>query len=245
MFDTLTFLASGPIAAFSDSDAIGKVIVILQIFMSVISWAIMLNKNSILRALMKRSNYFVDLFVSQNDPLAIYYEGNYRFSDNPIEQIYAKTCERLAHLIPSQQRLLLRQDPTTPIHLTPARMELVESTCSHTLDESILKVNQGTMWLASITSLAPLLGLFGTVWGVMLAFQGMASSGHADIAELAPGISSALLTTVVGLVVAIPSTLFYNMLQSTIETYSVTMEGFSDELMGKLNLNYRKSENAC
>lgn len=245
MFDAFIFLASGPIAAFSDSDAIGKLIVILQIFMSVFSWAIMLNKNSALRMQMKRSNYFVDLFISQNDPLALYYEKDYQFSDNPIEQIYAKTSERLAHLIPPQQRLLLRQDPMTPLHLTPARMELVESTCSHTLDESILKINKGTVILASITSLAPLLGLFGTVWGVMLAFQGMATSGHADIAELAPGISSALLTTVVGLIVAIPSTLFYNMLQSTIEAYTVTLEGFSDELMGKLNLNYRKSESAC
>lgn len=242
---SLPFLASGPIAAFLDSDGIGQFIVILQIFMSIGSWSIMLNRNNALKAQMKRSNYFVDLFVSQTDPLAIYYEGNYRFSDNPIEQIYAKTCERLTNLIPERQRMLLRQDPYTPLHLTPARMELVESTCSHTLDESVLTINKGTVGLATITSLAPLLGLFGTVWGVMLAFQGMATSGHADIAELAPGISSALLTTVVGLVVAIPSTFFYNIFQSTIESYTVTLEGFGDELMGKLNLNYCNSENAC
>lgn len=241
----LFFLGSGPIAAFLDSDGIGQLIVIFQIIMSIVSWSIMLNRNNALKAQMRRSSAFVDIFISQTDPLRLYYDNEYRFSDNPIEQIYLKSCERLATLIPERQRMLLRQNPDTPILLPPARMELVESTCSHTLDESILKINQGTVWLASITSLAPLLGLFGTVWGVMLAFQGMASSGHADIAELAPGISSALLTTVVGLMVAIPSTLFYNIFSSTIEAYTVTLEGFGDELMGKLNLNYRGTESAC
>ena len=76
----------------------------------------------------------------------------------------------------------------------------------------------------------------------MLAFQAMAASGSANIAELAPGISSALLTTVVGLVVAIPSTIFYNVLQSKVEAYTVQMEGFAEELMGKLTLQYRSTE---
>ena len=68
--------------------------------------------------------------------------------------------------------------------------------------------------------------------------NGNLKGGSADIAELAPGISSALLTTVVGLVVAIPSTIGYNLLQGRLESESVDLEGFGEDLMGKLRLHY-------
>lgn len=237
----LAAMATGPIRAFVDSDLCGQLIVLIQIGMSVVSWAVMAGRWFHLRDLSARSARFVDDFVRQNDPLALYY-NRYAFTDTPMESVYLKTCERLADLIPEQQRVLLRTDPSAPLGLGATRMELVETTCAHTTDEETVRLGKGMTALAVITSSAPLLGLFGTVWGVMLAFQAMAASGSANIAELAPGISSALLTTVVGLVVAIPSTIAYNVLQSKIEAYTVQLEGFGEELMGKLALNYRKTE---
>ena len=231
-------MTTGPIKAFLDSDGCGQAIVLIQLGMSVVSWAVMAGRVLNLRDLAQRSARFVDDFIRAEDPLALYY-GRYAFQDTPMENIYAKTCARLAELIPERQRVLLRTDPDTPLQLGAARMELVESTCAHTTDEETVKLGHGMTALAVITSSAPLLGLFGTVWGVMLAFQAMANSGSANIAEFAPGISSALLTTVVGLVVAIPSTIFYNTLQAKIEAYTVQMEGFAEELMGKLTLHYR------
>lgn len=241
MVACLASMATGPIKAFMDSDACGQLIVIIQIGMSVVSWAVMAGRWFHLRDLVARSARFVDDFVRQEDPLALYYNC-YAFTNTPMENVYRKTCERLADLIPEQQRVLLRTDPMTPLSLSATRMELVETTCAHTTDEETVRLGKGMTALAVITSSAPLLGLFGTVWGVMLAFQAMAASGSANIAELAPGISSALLTTVVGLVVAIPSTIAYNVLQAKIEAYTVQLEGFGEELMGKLSLNYRKAE---
>ncbi|MEG2415328.1 MAG: MotA/TolQ/ExbB proton channel family protein, partial [Kiritimatiellia bacterium] len=222
-------------------DFCGQLIVLIQVGMSIISWAVMAGRWWHLSDLRARSNHFVNDFVRTDDPLALYY-NRYAFSDSPMENVYSKTCERLANLIPEQQRLLLRENPTTPLTLGAARMELVETTCAHVIDEETVQLGKGMTALAVITSSAPLLGLFGTVWGVMLAFQAMAASGSANIAELAPGISSALLTTVVGLVVAIPSTIAYNFLQARIEGYTVQLEGFGEELMGKLTLNYRHAE---
>lgn len=235
-------MVGGPIQAFTDSDFCGQLIVITQIVMSVGSWAVFLGKFSTLKAINARSRRFADHFASHDDPLALYCDKSYAFEVSPLESVYRRTAERFVTLIPRQQLLLLQQDPTARPTLTPPQMELVSSTCAHATDEETVTLNRGLTALAVVTSSAPLLGLFGTVWGVMLAFQAMAASGSANIAELAPGISSALLTTVVGLVVAIPSTIAYNVLQAKLEAFTVQLEGFGEELIGKLSLNYAAPE---
>ena len=237
----LLAMASGPFRAFADSDLCGQAIVLLRIGMSIWSGAVMIGRFGQLKDLQARSERFVDDFASKDDPLHLYYNA-YQFDDSAMENVYRKTAERLVKLIPQSQLILLRQDANTRLSLTPVLMELVETTCVHTTDEETMKLGKGMTVLAVITSSAPLLGLFGTVWGVMLAFQAMAASGSANIAELAPGISSALLTTVVGLVVAIPSTIAYNTLHAKIEAYTVQLEGFAEELMGKLSLHYGAHE---
>ena len=239
---TCLAMVGGPIQAFIDSDFCGQFIVITQIVMSVGSWAVFLGKFSALKAINARSRRFADDFARQDDPLTLYCDKGYPFEDSPLETVYRRTSERFVKLIPRRQLLLLQQDATACPTLTPAQMELVASTCAHATDEETVTLNRGLTALAVVTSSAPLLGLFGTVWGVMLAFQAMAASGSANIAELAPGISSALLTTVVGLVVAIPSTIAYNILQAKLEAFTVQLEGFGEELIGKLSLNYAASE---
>ncbi|HIV08840.1 MAG TPA: MotA/TolQ/ExbB proton channel family protein [Candidatus Spyradenecus faecavium] len=234
----LAAMTTGPLRAFLDSDLCGQAIVVVQICMSVASWAVMSERILHLRELNWRASRFLGDFDRQSDPIALYCRGE-RLSDAPLENVYRATCDRFASLIPEAQRARLRVDPGAPIRLDAVRMELVESSCAHATDEETMKLGRGMTALAVFTSSAPLLGLFGTVWGVMLAFQTMAASGVADIAALAPGISSALLTTVVGLVVAIPSTIFYNVLQSKVEAQTVRLEGFAEDLMGKLSLHYR------
>lgn len=235
--------AAAPIQAFIDSDWFGRIIVVIQLGMSVWSWAAMMGRIWTLRDLRARSFFFANQFVQQDDPLALYYK-RFPFEESPLEKTYLATCKRLGKLIPAPQLEVLQINPQAPIAVTldRARMELVESTCAHQIDQETIALNKGTLTLALITSLAPLLGLLGTVWGVMLAFFAMAESGSANIAELAPGISSALLTTVVGLIVAIPSTIFYNVLQALIESQTVDLEGFGEELMGKLSLKYRAKD---
>jgi biopolymer transport protein TolQ len=83
--------------------------------------------------------------------------------------------------------------------------------------------------LATAVSSAPFLGLLGTVWGVMDAFGGMAVKGSATLSAVAPGISAALLTTVVGLLVALPSAIGYNLLTNQIRRLTVQMDNFAQE----------------
>ena len=96
--------------------------------------------------------------------------------------------------------------------------------------------------LATAVTGAPFLGLLGTVWGVMDAFKAMAVTGSVMLSEVAPGISGALLTTVVGLLVALPSLIGYNLLSSEIRRMSVAMENFSDELVKDLERHFLRPE---
>ena len=232
----------GPVRAFVDSDVMGQFIVIAQILMSICSWAMMLSKRTKLGDIHDQSARFVDTFVRTDDPLQIFIENAHNpaaLSETPIGQVYRKSCERLASLVPLEQRKRMSMDPNYRLSLTRKQMDLVESVCAHTIEEECVRLSgPGMTWIAIFTSSAPLMGLFGTVWGVMYAFQAMAASGSADIAQLAPGISSALLTTVVGLVVAIPSTIGYNLLQGCLESANVDVEGFGEDLLGKLRLHY-------
>ena len=88
--------------------------------------------------------------------------------------------------------------------------------------------------IQTLIALCPVLGLLGTVWGVMDAFSGMADSGSAALSAVAPGISGALLTTIIGLIVALPSMIGYNLLSSKIRFIAVQMDNFSQELISRI-----------
>ena len=127
--------------------------------------------------------------------------------------------------------------PENAPRLTEAQMNAIEAVLEREISTQILELESGTSVLATIVSVCPFLGLFGTVWGVMLAFIGMAQQGSADIGAMAPGIASALLTTVVGLIVAIPSVIGYNAIGAMIRQLTVSMDNFSEAFMVKLKLD--------
>jgi biopolymer transport protein TolQ len=85
------------------------------------------------------------------------------------------------------------------------------------------------LFLATVGSAGPFIGLFGTVWGIMTAFQGIANSQNTNLAVVAPGIAEALFATAIGLVAAIPATIFYNMYSSDAAKIGTRLENFADE----------------
>ena len=92
--------------------------------------------------------------------------------------------------------------------------------------------------LGSAYTIAPMMGLFGTVWGVMVSFEGMGREGVANLSAVAPGIASALLTTVIGLFVAIPSALGSNFLASRIQFLCSQLENFPDKFASRLQQTF-------
>lgn len=115
-----------------------------------------------------------------------------------------------------------------------ARLEIakasIENILLRTISREETRLNGQMVILATISTLAPFIGLFGTVWGVMAAFQAIGRDGGASIATLAPGISTALMTTIFGLVAAIPSLVAHNLLLREINKLCGSMESFSQEI---------------
>ena len=116
------------------------------------------------------------------------------------------------------------------------RLELAENALQRALAVQIHNYEANMIFLASIVSGAPFLGLLGTVWGVMTAFDSVSVQQTASIQTLAPGVSAALLTTISGLLVAIPSLFGYNMLQAKTRTMITELENFASSLADRLEL---------
>jgi biopolymer transport protein TolQ len=131
------------------------------------------------------------------------------------------------------------QGDESSVALTAREIELVRGTCDHVLEEEIIKVESGMTIIATVVALAPMLGLLGTVWGVLDAFDAMGAAGSANLATIAPSISSALVTTVVGLLIAIPGVIAYNYINEIIRDLTNDMEGFADEIIGRIACEFQ------
>jgi biopolymer transport protein TolQ len=123
--------------------------------------------------------------------------------------------------------------------LTANEMGLVKALCEHVLEEEEIRLEKGMGLISTVVALAPMLGLLGTVWGVLDAFADMGAAGTATIATMAPAISSALVTTVVGLLIAIPGVALHSNLSSKLRDLMSDLEGFADDLMGRIALEFQ------
>lgn len=223
--------------AYQQSDSTGKFIVILLWFGSILTWTIMIEKGYSLFKAKRTSESFVQLFRG-GKPVVSYIRDADRCT-GPLAKVYEAGAEKLIefYAINPEQALLVASSRQLPqVQLTDAQMEALRAVLEREVSGQIFKLEEKIGLLATAVSVSPLLGLFGTVWGVMIAFCGVAIAGKADIASMAPGISSALLTTVVGLVVAIPSVVGYNLLTVTIRKVTVMMDIFVEEFLTKVRL---------
>ena len=118
--------------------------------------------------------------------------------------------------------------------LTPSHLESLRLILEKEQSEERDSLAHGLPWLAVIATVSPLLGLLGTVIGVMNAFVGVAAQGTANISAVAPGIAEALITTVTGLAVAIPAVIAYNLYASRLGLFAGELEGFAHEFIGAL-----------
>jgi biopolymer transport protein ExbB/TolQ len=127
-------------------------------------------------------------------------------------------------------------------HISLKSMEHVKRLMENTVAQESLKLESGLILLAIAVSGAPFLGLLGTVWGVMDTFAGIARAGNASMAAMAPGVAAALVTTVAGLLVAIPSMFGYNWLVHNLRVRTVELDNFAQELVSKMETEYLQDE---
>jgi biopolymer transport protein TolQ len=111
----------------------------------------------------------------------------------------------------------------------------IEKVMDVTISREIERLERRLLVLATVGSAGPFIGLFGTVWGIMTSFQSIAASKNTSLAIVAPGIAEALFATAIGLVAAIPATIFYNKFASEVNKQAQRLEGFADEFAAILS----------
>ncbi|MFU8779894.1 MAG: MotA/TolQ/ExbB proton channel family protein [Kiritimatiellia bacterium] len=222
------------------SDLMGKSIMLLLIGGSIWVWYMMITKNTALRRAQHDAERFLATYRKALHPLLVIdRKGN---GHNPIEAVYKQSYAAMEAVLDVQGisvDALLDAGSVAKIRLSDRQIDSVRNAAERAVSEQALLLEADMNTLASASSLAPFCGLFGTVWGVMRAFGAMTGSGSALLSEVAPGISSALATTVLGLLVAIPSVYGYNKLSDQIRCLTVVMDNFAQEVTGDLERMHR------
>ena len=222
--------------ALKQSDGFAKFIVILLFVLSIYAWTIMCEKGVSLSRIRNGSKKFLAAFEPAVSPLELALRGE-EF-DGPITVIYRAGLDDVMDVLKVKPELVETycRRRTLPRPLTPHEIDKVRSTLERTVASQILDMEDKLGFLGTIVTVSPFLGLLGTVWGVMLAFIGRAQKGRPDISAIAPGISGALLTTVVGLVVAIPAVVGNNLIANAVRQTTVEMDNFVEDFISMLKL---------
>ena len=231
-------IADSLINGFLGSNLMGQALVLIQILGSIIMVAAIIGKSSELGFLSRTTRRFLRDFASFGGVLEYYLQRRPTVQTG-VEGIYKETCERLLKLLSPDVRSLVAGREAGAAALSAREIELVRGTCEHILDEEEIRVEHGMGVVATIVALEPMLGLLGTVWGVLDAFAEMGTAGSASLATIAPSISAALVTTVVGLLIAIPGVIAYNRMNASIRNLTADIEGFADELMGRIACEFQ------
>ena len=128
--------------------------------------------------------------------------------------------------------------------MTDDELDVMRSAMNLAVEDQLIILEKRTMVLATAVSGSPFLGLFGTVWGITVAFANLAQMHQANIDTLAPGVSGALLTTVIALFVALPSMVGYNIITTKIKNFTVHLDNFVDEVYAKFKIEQLDSYRA-
>ena len=226
--------------AFVQSDFFGQLIVVLLLAISVYAWTVMLSKRASLAVSARRDAAFLRRYRQSLHPAQLFVQATNGFVKNvPVAEIYSATMKELLNYLHrngvTDQAILSWQAGGTGPALPESEMASVRAAAEGALSIQIVGLESRMTFLASSTNVAPSLGLFGTVWGIMRAFMDMVGGGSAIvITAVAPGIASALLTTVAGLFVSIPSAVGYNFLGERVHRQTVDLENFTDELLADI-----------
>jgi len=222
-----------PARMFMDADIVVKVVMIGLLLASVFTWVILLIKLFEFGALNRATDRFLEAFrqtrtIADMRRVATSEE----FEGNPLADMAAAATDEVE--LSRQAGLSVTGDHRdSALNRAQAAVSAVQSGLAK-------RLSGGQQFMASVGSTAPFIGLFGTVYGVMNSFIGIANTNTTNLASVAPGISEALLATGIGLFAAIPAVIFYNYFNTRIAAYGTRSDGFNAELMNAVSRNLDK-----
>ena len=209
----------------------GKAIIVTLVIFSIFAWSVMASKAVQMRRATRLNKLFDAEFRAQKHVLEVY-DRRVQVPDCPLFMVYQEGSREL------DARLRKISGEGRKRHVSLKGMEHVKRSLERAVAQQSIKLESGLILLAIAVSGAPFLGLLGTVWGVMSTFSYVAIAGKADLATMAPGVAAALITTVAGLLVAIPSMFGYNWLVHTLRVVTVELDNFAQELVSHMETEY-------
>src|SRR5579862_9826708 len=203
-----------------ETGPVAKTVLFLLLAFSLLSWAIILSKWSVLRRARVQSGRFIRAFRKAQRLQDIAAVAD-QFRPSPLVGVFDNGYEEFKRQMgnPGGVRNLLA---------VQRAMQIANS-------EELTRFERNVAWLAITGAVTPFVGLFGTVWGIIDAFHGLGTAGAATLRAVAPGISEALITTAAGLAAAIPAVIAYNLIGSSIREFAARGDDFSLEMLNAVD----------
>jgi len=208
-----------------------KLVLIMLLFFSVVSWAIILFKLFQVHRANSESDRFMDFFWKSKrfDTIASQVD---RFANSPLTVLFNEGYGELKKVVEGDGA-----SEGSALSTDLGGVENVSRALRRATNSEITRLEKYLTFLATTGSTSPFIGLFGTVWGIMTAFEGIGKTGSASLAVVAPGIAEALIATAIGLVAAIPAVMAYNHFQNKIRVLIKEMDNFSTEFLNIVQRN--------
>ena len=218
---------------------VSRIVLAILILLSVVSWAIIIVKALSYRAVARQSVTFLDVFRRSS-----------KFSEvqavcpslpaSPLVGVFqAGYAELNAQFRVTGTAPATQANPSAPAaRPTLKSLPAVDRALLRASTVELSKLEKRVTFLATVASVAPFIGLFGTVWGIMIAFMKIGATGSTNLATVGPGISEALIATAVGLFAAIPAVLFYNHFTTQVKGFASQMDDFSLEFLNIAERNF-------
>jgi biopolymer transport protein TolQ len=206
-----------------ETGPVAKIVLLLLLLFSLISWAIILSKWSVLRRARVQSGRFVRAFrkAQRLQDVAAVAE---QFRPSPLVGVFEGGFEEFRRQGGVSTGMV--RNPTA----IQRAMQIATS-------EELTRFERNLPWLAITGAVTPFIGLFGTVWGIIDAFHGLGTAGAATLRAVAPGISEALITTAAGLAAAIPAVIAYNLIGGSIREFAARGDDFALEMLNAVERN--------
>ena len=201
------------IKLFVRADLIIKTVILILIVSSIYSWAIIFEKIKLFKKINKSTEEFEEKFWKSKSAESFY------------NNLPANVNDPMAHVFKNSMNVLLKSKRSSNLNEKMSRMLEIN------IEQQMEKIEKRYIFLATVGSTAPFIGLFGTVWGIINSFQSIAISRNTSLAIVAPGIAEALFATALGLLAAIPAVVAFNKFTSDSKKYTQKLENFSKRLL--------------
>lgn len=206
---------------------IAKLVLALLLVFSVVSWAIIFSKWLSLRRAERATDRFLSRYTSLTKLSDVYLDSE-KNSHSPVARVFLAGYREITNQIGDE-------------HGRVRSIESIQRVLQAATIEEVNSLEKSLSWLATTANASPFIGLFGTVVGIVIAFEGLTTATASSIQSVAPGIAEALIATAAGIAAAVPAAIFYNYFLNRIKSLTAVIDRFSLDLLNLIERNYIKA----